>query len=89
MSYVTFQGNIEIQFNSNIFYCLNSKYTFKQRDWTKGKAYINPFPHKMDRVIINNIYIHKYIVQLARVVCSESGEVILPQQYLKNNIYIS
>ena len=26
-----------------MFYCLNSKYTFKQRDWTKGKAYINPF----------------------------------------------
>ena len=46
-----------------MFYCLNSKYTFKQRDWTKGKAYINPFPHKMDRVIINNIHIHIYIVQ--------------------------
>jgi hypothetical protein len=25
-------------FNSKMFYCLNSKYTFKQRDWTKGKA---------------------------------------------------
>ena len=46
-----------------MFYCLNSKYTFKQRDWTKGKAYINSFPHKMDRVIINNIHIHIYIVQ--------------------------
>jgi hypothetical protein len=86
MSYVTFQWNIEIQLNSKIFYCLNSKYTFKQRDWTKGKAYINPFPHKMDRMIINNIL---YIVQLAGVVCSESGEVILPQQDLKNSIYIS
>ena len=46
---------IYMQFNSKILYCLNSKYTFKQRDWTKGKAYINPFPHKMDRVIINII----------------------------------
>jgi hypothetical protein len=73
-------------FNSKMFYCLNSKYTFKQRDWTKGKAYINPFPHKMDRVIINNIHIHIYIVQ-SSLQWVRGGNP--PPARLKNSIYIS